>query len=81
MNVRVLLFAAARDAAAAGVVELDLPEPATVAQLQAALVDRYPDLGPIAARSAVAVDGRYAGPAHPIAPGAEVALIPPVSGG
>ena len=81
MNVRVLLFAGARELAGSGAVELNLPEPATVAELRSALAVQCPALGAILGRSAVAVDGRYAGPSDAVGPGAEVALIPPVSGG
>ncbi len=76
-----LLFAGARELAGSGAVELDLPEPATVADLRSALAAQCPALGAILDRSAVAVDGRYAGPSDPVVPGAKVALIPPVSGG
>ncbi len=81
MNVRVLLFAAAREAAGSEAVEVALPSPATVADLRAALAEQVPALAGVLARSAVAVDGRYAAPSQAVAPGAEAALIPPVSGG
>lgn len=81
MTVRVLLFAAARESARSEAVEVELPAPATVDQLRTALAEQYPALVAVVARSAVAVDGRYAPPSQAIASGAEVALIPPVSGG
>jgi MoaE-MoaD fusion protein len=74
MLVSVRLFAGLRERAGAANVEVELPEPATVADLLAAM-----DLAP---RSCVAAINReYADPAAPIAPGDEVALVPPVSGG
>jgi len=74
MVVSVRLFAGLRERAGAASVDVELPEPATVADLLAAL-----ELAP---RSCVAAINReYAGPAARIAPGDEVALVPPVSGG
>jgi molybdopterin synthase catalytic subunit len=74
MLVSVRLFAGLRERAGAARVEVELPEPATVADLLAAL-----ELAP---RSCVAAINReYAEPGARIAPGDEVALVPPVSGG
>jgi MoaE-MoaD fusion protein len=74
MLVSVRLFAGLRERAGAARVEVELAEPATVADLLAAM-----DLAP---RSCVAAINReYADPAARIAPGDEVALVPPVSGG
>ncbi|MDY0166795.1 MAG: MoaD/ThiS family protein [Thermoguttaceae bacterium] len=81
MNVRVLLFAVAREIAGTAVVEFDAPQPATVADVRDLLTAKCPELGDIVMRSAFAVDGRYAVPSQPVGVGAEVALIPPVSGG
>jgi len=74
MLVSVRLFAGLRERAGAARVEIELPERATVADLLAAM-----ELAP---RSCVAAINReYADPAARIAPGDEVALVPPVSGG
>lgn len=81
MTVRVLLFAVAREIAGSISVELDAPQAATVADVKDLLAEQCPELRDILARSAVAVDGRYATPSQPVDPGVEVALIPPVSGG
>jgi len=81
MRVRLLAFASASDALGAGELELELPEPARVADLRAWLDARYPALAPLWPRLAVAVDGSIAGADDPLADGAEVALLPPVSGG
>jgi molybdopterin converting factor small subunit len=53
----------------------------TVADLRRALVAWRPRLEPLLARSAVAVDGGYAGETTRIVAGADVAILPPVSGG
>ena len=74
MVVSVRLFAGLRERAGASHVDVELPEPATVADLLAAM-----ELAP---RSCVAAINReYADAAVRIAPGDEVALVPPVSGG
>ena len=74
MVVSVRLFAGLRERAGAARVEVELPEPATVADLLAAM-----ELAP---RSCVAAINReYADSSTRIAPGDEVALVPPVSGG
>jgi MoaE-MoaD fusion protein len=74
MLVSVRLFAGLRERAGAARVEVELPEPATVADLLAAL-----ELAP---RSCVAaINRQYADPGSKIEAGDEVALVPPVSGG
>lgn len=81
MTLTVHLFAAARDLAGAAAVPVDLPTAATVADLRAALAARVPALAALLARSAVAVDHDFADDAHVLTATAEVAVIPPVSGG
>jgi MoaE-MoaD fusion protein len=81
MRVRLLAFASASDALGTGELELELPEPATVADLRAWLDARYPALAPLWPRLAVAVNGSIARSDDPLGDGAEVALLPPVSGG
>jgi molybdopterin converting factor small subunit len=79
--VRVALFAGMAEAAGRREVELEWPG-GTVADLRAALGRRWPALTALLARSAVAVGARYATDDVVVAPGAaEVAVIPPVSGG
>jgi len=45
------------------------------------LVEEYPDAADLFAACRVAVNREFVSPDSPIADGAEVALIPPVSGG
>ncbi|HEX2254030.1 MAG TPA: molybdenum cofactor biosynthesis protein MoaE [Thermoanaerobaculia bacterium] len=82
MKVRVLAFATAAEAVGAGEREVELVDGATLADLRRALDAAYPALVQLWPRLAVAVDGRLAPAADaPLAEGAEVALLPPVSGG
>ena len=81
MTLTVHLFARARDLAGAGVMSVDLPAGATVADLRRTLTERVPALAALLERSAVAVNHDFAGDAKVIAPGDEIAVIPPVSGG
>ncbi len=76
----VLYFASARDAA--GVEREEIPAgPATVAELRRHLLERHPGLARVMPRCRVALDQELAGEGDPVRDGAEVALIPPVSGG
>jgi len=79
--VRVALFAGMAEAAGCREAEIDW-RGGTVADLKAALGRRWPAIAPLVARSAVAVGGRYAADDLVVAAGtADVAVIPPVSGG
>jgi molybdopterin converting factor subunit 1 len=72
--ITVRLFAGLRERAGRDRVEVELPDGAVVADLLAAM-----DVAP---RSCVvAVNREYADERAPVAPGDEVALVPPVSGG
>jgi len=60
---------------------LELDDGATVADLKERLARDYPRLGPILPRVACAIDDEYVAFEERLRDGAEVALIPPVSGG
>jgi molybdopterin converting factor subunit 1 len=77
----VLLFARAKDLIGADRIVVSLPEPATVGELRQYLVNRYPNLAGLLEKSAFALNDEFAGDAMRIPEGAEVALLPPVSGG
>jgi molybdopterin converting factor subunit 1 len=81
MIVSVKLFAVARQRAGRGTVEVELPAGATVGQLRAALAEQCPPLADLLKHSRVAVNSDYAGDAAVLPDSAEIALIPPVSGG
>ena len=76
MRVSVRLFAGLRERAGTGRRELELPAGARVGDVWAAL-----ELGEEPAGLLYAVDKTYAAPDHALAEGAEIAVIPPVSGG
>jgi molybdopterin synthase catalytic subunit len=80
MPVTVLYFAAARDAAGAASEPLH-PIPPTVGDLRRQLLAHRPSLGPVLARSRIAVDGQFAADETPLRDGSEVAILPPVAGG
>jgi len=81
MKIRLLAFASAGDALGASELDLEVPEGSRVADLRDRLDQDHPRLAPLWPRLAVAVDGRVVTPETPLADGAEVALLPPVSGG
>jgi molybdopterin synthase catalytic subunit len=81
VRIRVRLFAIQRELAGERFVELDLVEPATVADGWDALVARYPALATGRDSVRYARNGDYADPADGLADGDELAVIPPVSGG
>jgi molybdopterin converting factor subunit 1 len=78
---RVLLFARARELAGAEAVNVELPPGATVRTLRIQLASDHPRLAGFLERCAVAVDNEYADDATILSANAEVALVPPVSGG
>lgn len=77
----VKLFAVARQRVGQSAIEIDLPEGANIGRLRAALVERYPALVEVVAHARLAIDNEYAGDSTLIPANAEIALIPPVSGG
>jgi molybdopterin synthase catalytic subunit len=81
MQVRVRLFARARDLARADAVVLDLPGGATAGDLRRRLAEQHPALRGLLERSALAVNNEFAEDALALPYDAEVALLPPVSGG
>jgi sulfur-carrier protein len=77
----VLLFARLRDLVGSDRVEVDVPATATIGDLRRQLIGQYPHLAGLLAKSAFAVNDEYADDGAPIPADAEVALLPPVSGG
>ena len=81
MKVQVKLFAIAREHIGASSVEVDLPANARVQELREELATRYPVLAATLRQMRFAVNNDYARDEAVIPPAAEVACIPPVSGG
>ena len=81
MKVTVLFFAQVRERAGRASAELSLPEGSRVADALTAVAGEHPALEPLWPQLAVAVSGRLARPDTPLSAGAEIALLPPVSGG
>lgn len=81
MVVRVRLFARARDLAGADAVAVTLPGGATVGELRRRLAADRPELAGLLERSALAVNDEFAPDDLTLPRDAEVALLPPVSGG
>lgn len=81
MNVTVRLFARARDLAGADAVTVSLSDQATVGDLRRRLATERPALAPLLQRCALAVNEEFAEDALTLPANAEVALLPPVSGG
>jgi molybdopterin converting factor subunit 1 len=79
-GVKVLLFGAAADRA--GTREMQVPvEEVTLDELWPLLAERHPGLSPMRDTLAFAINGEYARGDALVAPGDEVAVLPPVSGG
>jgi molybdopterin converting factor subunit 1 len=81
MMVQVKLFAGARQRIGQDSLQLELPDDATVAQLRKELSRRYEELSDLLPHLMFAVNHDYAQDDAVIPPRAEVAIIPPVSGG
>jgi molybdopterin converting factor small subunit len=81
MTIAVQLYARARDIAGCPCLLVPLPEQATVGDLRRRLAELLPNLAPLLARSALAVDNEWADDEVILSPDAGVALLPPVSGG
>jgi len=75
-----LYFAGAREAAGLARETLDVT-PGTVAELRRVLTERHPALARVLPRCRLAVNQEMASDPEPVPDGAEVAVIPPVSGG
>ena len=81
MQITVRFFARARECAGREQLVLDLPEGSTVGTLRTILAAQFPALAPLLARSALAVDESFTNNEQKLRNGADVAVLPPVSGG
>lgn len=81
MQLTVRLFARAKDLAGHDAVPVQLPDPATVADLRVALREQHPQLAPIVGHLHIAIGTDYARDTSPVEPHSSVSCFPPVSGG
>ncbi len=81
MIIQVRLFAAAKEIVGQETVHVEVSVGATVADLRHALGENCPAAADILRHSMFSVDSNYAADDFPLSEQAEVACIPPVSGG
>ena len=79
-QVDVLLFGQHRERVGQAILNVSLPEGATVGSVREAL-EKQPELRGLTAGSAIALNQRYEADDAPVAAGDEIAVIPPVAGG
>lgn len=80
-GIRVRLFGSVKEIVGSGEIEVPAAPGATTGSLLAGLIRAHPRLEPWGEYLRVAVNQEYAPGETPVAPGDEVAIIPPVSGG
>jgi len=81
MMVRVKLFAVAKERAGRANVEIEVGPGATVRQLRGLIVEQVPALADVMPHARLAINSDYAADGMLIPAAADVAVIPPVSGG
>lgn len=81
MQIRVCYFAVLRELVGLREEEIEVAEGADIAELLRVLAQKYPSLGSIVGRVAIARNHQYAEPHVVLREGDEIALLPPVSGG
>lgn len=81
MKIKIQLFAIAKQSVGQDHIEVELRDSATIADLRTAMSIQHPDLAPLLPAMAFAIDAEYVRDDAPISPNADIACIPPVSGG
>lgn len=81
MKQSIKLFALLQDLAGTHEVVLEFDSAATVGEIREKLATQVPELRPLLASCAIAVNSDYAPDATVVPEDAEIAVIPPVSGG
>ncbi len=81
MTLTVLFFAQAREQAGCSSTTLDVPAGGRVRDALDAIVARHAGLAPLRDHVALSLNGVLARGDEPLVDGAELALLPPVSGG
>jgi molybdopterin converting factor subunit 1 len=78
---KVLFFARARDLAGPARIDVEMPPGSTIGDLRRRLATDHPRLAGLLPDCAIAVDEEFASDDREVSPDAEVAVLPPVSGG
>ena len=81
MNLRVQLFAAAKQLSGRDSLDVEVGQRATVADLRDALARQAPELATLLPRMRIAVNHEYVPDTSVLVADSEIACIPPVSGG
>ncbi len=81
VTIRILFFARARDLAGADELTWNCPVGMKVSELKLQLAQQIPAIAPLLDYSAISINCDYANNSHEIPANAEIAIIPPVSGG
>jgi len=81
MTLKVLFFSILRPIVGGEEIEVEVADSANVGTLLTTLYETYPDLKDWDGKIRVAVDLEYVDRDHPLAPGQEIAIMPPVQGG
>ncbi len=81
MEIKVRLFALARQLANCDTLTVAMSQQATVKDLRHEIAHKCPQLAGLMSQMLIAVDSEYAGDATPVSERSDVACIPPVSGG
>jgi molybdopterin converting factor subunit 1 len=81
MNVRVKLFAVAKELVGCDELVVDVTHSATIADLRRVIAAEFPALGNVVSHALWAIDAEYADDNTTLNGKSDIALIPPVSGG
>lgn len=81
ISIKVLFFAAYEELVGRASVDVEVPAPATVADVIRHLRASVPGMSRLPERPMAALDQVHAHPDHPVRSGAELALLPPMAGG
>ena len=81
MKVRIRFFASIKEQLQQSDAELELPDSANIEDLRRAIASAFPMIASQLTVVRFAVNHAFVPADHLLAPGSEVALIPPVSGG
>lgn len=81
MKIQVKLFAVAKQLVGAETISVEVSGDATVRELREAIAQQHRELSDLVIRAMIAVDTEYATDETTIPARAEIAIIPPVSGG